>query len=459
MAAALPDAPASLAILAARSLGRSLADIDPADLVAALSMLPPALAQAVLPQFTPERVDSPARAAVSVLLQLCDVADVHDNRAALRTVLASMAEGGPDTLPGLRGFKCRASELSGEDARILALAAPELEEVAVTDSEDVSEAALLSLLDLLQQRLRRVDLSWVRAVSSAVLDAALSCPALESLSLAGCTSVASIAGSTRIPPGLRSLDLNHCKFLEEEALARILGAEGLLFRAHSLALGETEVSGRAIDDAAHAWALAAAAAAGAEPAAAHRPGDPLPQTQLRTLAISWCDRLDGADVERLCRASPLLETLQAKCIPSIDDALVLTLAARCPSMRSLNLDRCGPISDAGVAALVAGCPRITEANVSWSAVTDAGLAAMLRGWASLCRLEVAGCKALTAPGILSAVEGASRPPSDGAPHPALAPRLVLLDLAWVNAVSQAVVASLAALLPTTLIVDYYGEGH
>jgi hypothetical protein len=409
------------------------------------------------PASTPGELAVSVDTVVDVLLDASEFVDTRDSTALCAVVLgAVMRRAGSDKrpLPRLERIRCIKAGISASAARSLIKVARGIKDIELEDCDASVEALTTLVGGPLGPGLQRLDLSWCSAVDNTVFDAALACPRLHHLRLAGCSSITEFTGWPLLSNGLlRHLDISYAKCLSQPCLAHLISQ--LLCQLHVLRVAETDV-----DSTMFAAALSGQAPQGAS------------ETQLRELDVSWCDRLSEEGVADVCRASPYLRSLTAKCVP-LGDTILSVLASACPALTNLNLDRCGQISDDGLRAVVAGCRRVESVNISWSQeVSDAGLYAVMTGWPHLSQLAATGCKAISAPGILAAVRAASRPAS----APTLAPdasggvaagsvavlqllpaRLSSLDLSWVNSVSPELVRTLVGLLPNTTIVDYYGE--
>ncbi|KNC47539.1 F-box/LRR-repeat protein 20 [Thecamonas trahens ATCC 50062] len=151
---------------------------------------------------------------------------------------------------------------------------------------------------------------------------------------------------------------------------------------------------------------------------------PLPS--LTTLTLEYLDRITDAALIPLLSAAPGLTSLNITRCSKLTDAVLLALAEHAPSLTSLHVERVHGVTDAGLVALAAGCPQLTSLctlshaitdagvaalavlplanlNLAYSAVSDAGLAALLSG-PSLCASELVeigltGAKAVTDAGI------------------------------------------------------------
>lgn len=85
-------------------------------------------------------------------------------------------------------------------------------------------------------------------------------------------------------------------------------------------------------------------------------------------------------VERACSRCPNLRHLDVSSLARVDDALLATVGLRCPELKSLKLhDSCSlssSVSSRGVIHLATLCPALTTLDISFTEVSDRGIAAL-----------------------------------------------------------------------------------
>lgn len=225
---------------------------------------------------------------------------------------------------------------------------------------------------------------------------------------------------------------------------------------------------------------------------------------LEKLDLSWVESLSGASSDAIALAvasGSCLTSLKLRCVELDSNegtdhhshsnyeadgrhGPLESLAANCSRLQKLNLSRCGDTiaSAAALRALASGCELLTNLDLSWTNVDDAGLAAILgfspstsdRGndvWertrnSHLQILALQGCKALTTailPLVVTASGGDHIIEGIGDKEPriesstSVTGELRWLDLSWVNAMDEAVVIEMVRKSAYLAVVDYYGE--
>jgi len=308
----------------------------------------------------------------------------------------------------------------------------------------------------------------------------LQLPALRTLRCNGCERFDALP--VALAGGLVQLDLSGLKFLPSAEVARCVAASKRTLT--HLCVNECDVDSTLIASlladctCTSCFGFNAEAPRAGSGSASCRAAAPC-ALPLQRLEMSWCERLDTADLVQLVKHTPRLEALEARCI-ELGDPLLHALAQNCHSLQVLVLDKCGALTDAGVDSLCSTCCALQRLDVGWSqGITAAAVATALRSLPHLRQLDLAGCKALTAEGLLSACST----PGSAAPSRALrgessdvvaaattaavsnagdepvasAFQLTSMDLSWVNAASSELVAELQRLLPWCSIRDYYTE--
>lgn len=127
-----------------------------------------------------------------------------------------------------------------------------------------------------------------------------------------------------------------------------------------------------------------------------------------------CPKLHQLDLSGLCGITdagllPLLENCEglvkvnlSDCL-NLTDQVVLSLAMRHgETLELLNLDGCRKVTDASLVAIADYCPLLIDLDVSKSAITDSGVAALSRGvQVNLQVLSLSGCSMVSNKSVLS----------------------------------------------------------
>jgi F-box/leucine-rich repeat protein 2/20 len=118
---------------------------------------------------------------------------------------------------------------------------------------------------------------------------------------------------------------------------------------------------------------------------------------LEKLVLTNCRALTDRGVE-LATPLPALTTLDLGGTQA-GEAATIALARGCPALTSLSLRGCRAVGDGGASALGGSLRALAQLDLSNSALSDEGLAALADGCSALTNLNLGGCDALTDGGI------------------------------------------------------------
>lgn len=142
---------------------------------------------------------------------------------------------------------------------------------------------------------------------------------------------------------------------------------------------------------------------------------------LKELRLSHCRHVTRRSVRILAVRCPRLEVLDMNCISGLRDSLLTFIGQNCPLLRVLNIANGKNISDNGLSSIARGCSRLEELDISWCShitdnavsrlashlkhlnnvslsyteVTDSGVADLVRNCSALHTIQLAGCSKIT----------------------------------------------------------------
>lgn len=347
----------------------------------------------------------------------------------------------------------RADNLQMSTAQVSALLSSmrRLEAISLRHTRSLTDDSLSMLCRNNCRTLRHLDLSWSNTdMPDWGLNTLFKCEHLTTLRLAGLQNITSdlVAPALSTMTGLTTLSLKGCAAIDSLHDVRLpcvtdIDLSGLMH------VPARDLQSLLVPRASELVALRLAETA-ATPAVlqamVEAAGETLPA--LEVLDLSWCDDLGGDGVALLAAACPNLRDLQLRC-SSVSDAGMARVAAACPNLRQLNLSRCDNIGGLTIRALADHCTRMEELDLSWCAsVSDDGLASLMASMPRLRGITLQGCKTLTE-ALVDIIAAAPCKTS-----------LRLLDLGWVNAVSDVIVERLMRECGEWItVLDYYTTRH
>jgi hypothetical protein len=111
--------------------------------------------------------------------------------------------------------------------------------------------------------------------------------------------------------------------------------------------------------------------------------------QLQSLGLNSC-RIHEETVAQVAEVCPSLTSLDFDDV--VDDMVLCRVAAACPLMRQLSLGPCERVSDVGLRSLAAHCHDLRAINFWCGDITDAGIAALVRGCPLLQCVDIDCCQ-------------------------------------------------------------------
>lgn len=251
----------------------------------------------------------------------------------------------------------------------------ELKELSLSKCQGVTDAGVVGVVTSCTG-LQKLDLTCCRDITDTALKAvATSCTGLLSLRMENCLLVTAegliMIGKSCVY--LEELDLTDCN-LNDNGLKSIGRCRGLrllkvgycmdITYAGLASIGATCTNLRELDcyrSVGISDEGVAAIASGCK--------------RLKVVNLSYCSSITDASLHSLALLSDLVQ-LELRACSQITSAGISYIGASCKHLRELDVKRCKFVGDHGVLALSRGCRNLRQVNLSYTAVTDAGMMAI-----------------------------------------------------------------------------------
>jgi hypothetical protein len=258
------------------------------------------------------------------------------------------------------------------DARLSELAGscPRLENVNLSRCQSITDGAAASLAKHCPG-LHSLSLSNTRIGDAGLALLGEDCRGMKQIGLRGLKiRDAGLAKFAELCPGLTDVDITYCRKITDKSAASLARH---CPRLHTLELRDTQVT---------ASGLA-------------RLGE-----SCRELKKIGVDDVSDAGLRKITASCPKLEHVDLRACPSITDDGAASLAKHCSGLYTLDLSYT-QITDAGLAILVESCRELKQIGLAKLAVSDAGLAKIAARCPKLENWDLSGCRNITDDGLAS----------------------------------------------------------
>lgn len=269
----------------------------------------------------------------------------------------------------------------------LAACCPQIVNINFRELLHATDDGIITFIHALP-RLQSFKLRSEHITNRSVTELILKCPLLETLELAQCPSLTSLALAslaTHPAPSLRAVNLSFCNMddLSVEYLTKCPALKVLNLSATMLTPFGTAI----LADSLHFWPKLDTLFINCLPVENISQHITLHGQQVRQLSLAFTTTLESYDVVQL--ASHRLKSLIISG-SHISDSALQQLTVNCPNLETLHLDCCSNVSDAGVIHLAS--LRLRSLVLDCCSVTDASIVPVVtasQAW--LCNLSLNDC--------------------------------------------------------------------
>jgi hypothetical protein len=121
---------------------------------------------------------------------------------------------------------------------------------------------------------------------------------------------------------------------------------------------------------------------------------------LTSISVEGCQVVNDEIIASLLEGKQIRSLSLSSCVGLSSHAVQL-IAVMCPKIEHLTLKSLRFVTDAGVAAIIKGCPNLQTLDLSGTPITDVSIPLLLRAYPNIEAISVEDCHSLSSAGKLS----------------------------------------------------------